>query len=288
MTNRFLTGPWLGRATVLMLAASTVGGASGCSKKHEEEASTEKVARQKHNRGKHKEPPSDRYADRRRLNGALKEWRKRWSRIGELPACEPLLKTPSELALCKNTVAALSAVKAAVAKPESEATVIHLTAELAYAAQVALEKLSEASEKVHSQHPAAPASSVRKTVAATPSAAPSAAETPVDPATQVLESYSRLERTSRRYLSQFLQFGPFALRKATFKELEALSQRKEAWWGLGHSVHEATLTETDQDLKRNLTELAAKLRQRPPGPSAKNPEPVADADGAPPAKADKK
>jgi len=110
---------------------------------------------------------------------------------------------------------------------------------------------------------------------------------------QVMQAYSRVNRASLRYLSQFLQFGPLPTRKATFVEVEALSKRREAWPALGRTLREAAMAENDPELQGSLKSLAPKLSRRSAGvvPTAPNmpglqgmPHPPADP-AAPPPKA---
>jgi len=103
-----------------------------------------------------------------------------------LPACDPLLKDAAELELCKNASAALTAMKTAAAKPEPEAVLIHDAAELAFATEVASEKLRNASmEKMQAEQKAAPVGS-----------ASGAAKTPAPP--RLRRRRSLAVRRSRR------------------------------------------------------------------------------------------
>ena len=272
---------------LIVLAACATSGVTGCSKKKDEDAKAqaEKDAKKK--------PQGDRYADGQRLGAALKDWTRRWSETTDLPACDPLLKDAAELDLGKNAAAALSTMKAAAAKPEPEAVLIHDAAELAFTTEAASEKLRNASmEKMQAEQKAAPlgsasggaktpsppkappalAASTSAKARALSSAAKAALadklkpiEATVDPGMQVMQAYSRVNRASLRYLSQFLQFGPLPTRKATFVELEALSKRREAWPALGRTLREAAMTENDPDLQGKLKALAPKLARRGPG-----------------------
>jgi hypothetical protein len=85
---------------------------------------------------------------------------------------------------------------------------------------------------------------------------------PVDPGMQVMQAYSRVNRASLRYLSQFLQFGPLPTRNAAFSELEGLSKRKETWPALGRTLREAAMAENDPDLQGKLKALAPKMSRR--------------------------
>lgn len=264
----------------MLVAASVCAGSVACSKKKQEDS---KAEAEKSKVEKDKKPTGDRYQDGTKLAGALKDWQKRWADTAELPACDPLLKDAAELELCKTAQNALVAAKAAVAKPEPEATLIHLTAELAYATEAASEKLRNASmEKLQQERKATAATSASGKLPTAP--APSAAAklralgsarpgdklkdlqaTPTDPGMQVMQAYSRVNRASLRYLGQFLQFGPLATRNATFAEVEALSKRKEAWPALGRTLREAAMAENDPDLQGKLKALAPKMSRRSQG-----------------------
>jgi hypothetical protein len=279
---------WLAGAGAIALLACVAGGVTACSKKKQEDP---KAKAEKSEANAKKKPQGDRYADGQRLAGALKEWTKRWSDTLDLPACEPLLKKADELELCKNAQAALATMKAAAAKPEPEAVLVHAAAELTFATEAASEKLRNAfMEKTQAEHKAAPAGSGapgRKPPAASLSSLPrtrplgSAGKAaladklggkgkglepaPLDPDQQVMQAYSRVNRATLRYLSQFLQFGPLTTRNATFTELEGLSRRKEVWPALGRTLREAAMAENDPDLQGKLKALAPKLSRRSPG-----------------------
>jgi hypothetical protein len=302
---------WLAGAGAIALATCVAGGVTGCSKKKQEDP---KAKAEKAEAEAKKKPQGDRYADGQRLTAALKEWTKRWSDTADLPGCEPLLKKPEELELCKNAQAALVTMKAAAAKPEAEAVLVHAAAELTFATEAASERLRNAfMEKTQAEHKAAPAGSGAP---GSKSAAPSFSSqprtrplgsagkaaladklkgkgieaAPLDPDQQVMQAYSRVNRATLRYLSQFLQFGPLKTRAATFAELEGLSHRKEVWPALGRTLREAAMAENDPDLQGKLKTLAPKLSRRspammppgmPPGMPAGHP-PADDAPAAAP------
>jgi hypothetical protein len=277
---------WLANGAALALALSVAGSVAGCSKKKEEDA---KAKAEKAQAEAKKKPTGDRYADGQRLTAALKEWGKRWADTSDLAACDPLLKKTEELQLCKDAQASLANMKAAAAKPEAEAVLIHSAAELAFATEAASEKLRNAfMEKTQAEHKAAPVGS------GAPGGKPSGLTTlprtrplgsagkaaladkladkgkglepaPLDPEQQVMQAYSRVNRTALRYLSQFLQFGPLKTRNATFAELDGLSHRKEVWPALGRVLREAAMAENDPELQGKLKALAPKLSRRPPG-----------------------
>ncbi|HEX2875733.1 MAG TPA: hypothetical protein VHP33_30985 [Polyangiaceae bacterium] len=280
---------WLTSVGVSLLAVSVAGGVVGCSKKKEED--TKAKAEKAESKGK-KKPQGDRYADNVKLGGALKEWSKRWSETADLPACDPLLKAPADAEVCKTAQAALTTMKAAAAKPEAEAALIHAAAELTMATENASDKLRTAfMEKTQAERKAAPAGSGAPGAKPLPSGFAKASPrtrplgsagraaladklgdkakgleaAPLDPDQQVLQAYSRVNRASLRYLGQFLQFGPLPTRNLAFTELEALSKKKETWPALGRSLREAAMTENDEALQAKLKALAPKLARRPPG-----------------------
>jgi hypothetical protein len=276
------------RAGVVLLATCVAGGVVGCSKKKQEDA---KAQAEKAEAAKKKKPEGDRYVDGQRLAAALKDWTKRWADTLDLPDCDPLLKVPAELELCKTAQTALTTMKAAAAKPELEAALIHAGAELAFATEAASEVLRTASmEKMQNEHKVAAAGSaapgpkpVPSGFSTMPRARPLGSAnkaaladklidkmkpleaTATDPAMQVMQAYSRVNRASLRYLSQFLQFGPLPTRNATFTELEALSHRKETWPALGRTLREASMAENDDALQGKLKALSPKLSRRGPG-----------------------
>lgn len=281
MSHRSTTWSLTGNLGVLLLAACVVASSPGCSKKKQEDG---KAEAEKLKAEADKKPVGDRYKDGQRLASAIKDWSKRWSDTNDLPPCDPLLKNAADQELCKTAGAALTTLKAAVAKPEPEATQIHLAAELAFATEAASEKLREASmEKLQAEHKTAPGPSAS---GAKPSAAAASAfakvrpsgsgskvsalassgkpleAAPVDPAMQVMQAYSRVNRAALRYLSQFLQFGPLPTRNAAFTELEGLSKRKEAWPALGRTLREAAMAENDPELQGKLKALAPKMSRR--------------------------
>ncbi len=279
---------WLKKASVLLLAVGVCGGSVACSKKKQEDG---KAEAEKTKVDKDKKPTGDRYQDGQRLAAAVKDWQKRWSDTADLPSCDPLLKDAAELELCKTAAASLVAMKAAVAKPEPEGTQIHLAAELAFATEAASEKLRGASmDKLQQERKTAAVTS--GSVKAPPPPGGSAAvkaralgsaaklgekmkelqAAPADPGMQVMQAYSRANRASLRYLSQFLQFGPLATRKLAFTELEALSKRKEAWPAVGRTLREAAMAENDPDLQGKLKALAPKMSRRSPGTVPATPE----------------
>jgi hypothetical protein len=289
-----------------LIAACAFGTLEGCSKKKQEDG---KAEAEKAKADGDKKPVGDRYKDGQRLASAIKDWSKRWSDTTELPACDPLLKNAADQELCKTAATALVTLKAAVAKPEPEATQIHLAAELAFATEAASEKLRTASmEKLQAEHKTSPGPAGSGTPKPMASAAAALAKAravssargkpgfnekgkaleaaPMDPAMQVMQAYARVNRAALRYLSQFLQFGPLPTRNAAFTELEALSKRKEPWPALGRTLREAAMAENDPELQGKLKALAPKMSRRPhsaaPGGPATPPGPAGMPPGHPP------
>lgn len=268
-------------ATLIVVTAA-LGGALGCSKKKQEGAKAQAEAAEIE---KTKRPTGDRYADGQRLAAALKDWTRRWADTPELPACEPLLKQAPDLELCKAASAALTTMKTAAAKPESEAVLLRAAADLAIGTEAVSEKLRSASmEKLQTEQKTSPSASAAPGRTTPPGAASagkprplgSAGKTalmekstaleasPLDPGMQVIQAYSRVNRASLRYLSQFLQFGALPTRKAAFTELEALSKRRPTWPALGRTLREAAMAENDADLQGRLKVLAPSLSRRAP------------------------
>lgn len=279
----------VGAVGTLVLASSLGLALVGCSKKKSEGDDAKAKAEKPEADAAKKKPQGDRYADGKRLEAALKDWTKRWAETADLPACDPLVKEAASIELCKTAAASLTSLKTAVAKPEPAAALIHAAAELALATENASEKLRLASmEKMQAEHKLAPASSgaslgklppgalsAMSKARATPSsfaspgkpgdkAKPGEPPPPLDPSMQVMQSYSRVNRASLRYISQFLQFGALPTRKLAFGELEALSKRKETWPALGRTLREAAMAENDSELQGKLKALAPKLSRRLP------------------------
>jgi hypothetical protein len=272
------------RMGAVLLVTSALGGVVSCSKKKKE--ADAKAQAEKAEAERRLKPQGDRYEDGQRLAAALRDWTRRWNDTPDLPTCDPLLKGSADLELCKTGATALTTMKAAVVKPEPEAVLIHDAAELAFTTEAASEKLRNASmEKMQAEHNATPVGSASGAAKAPPAPAfstlPKArplgsagkaaladklkgVETaPLDPAMQVMQAYSRVNRAALRYLSQFLQFGPLPTRKATFSELEALSKRKETWPALGRTLREAAMAENDPELQGKLKTLGPTLSRRP-------------------------
>lgn len=277
------------------MATCIAGTCWGCSKKKDEDT---KATPEKAEANKKKKPQGDRYADGKRLESALKDWTKRWSETEELPACDPLLKDAAELELCKAAAAAVSTLKASVAKAEPVSVLVHAAAEVALATENASEKLRFASmAKLQAERKTTPAGSGTPTAKLAPGTlggAPTKARptgsppfmkpgasakladkhkldaktepaVPADPGMLVMQAYSRVNRAALRYLSQFLQFGALPTRQVAFAELEGLTKRKENWPALGRTLREASMAENDPDLQGKLKLLAPKLSRRPPG-----------------------
>jgi hypothetical protein len=286
----------VGTVGALLLASSLGLTLVGCSKKKSED--TKAKAEKPEADATKKKPQGDRFADGQKLDAALKDWTKRWAEQADLPACDPLVKEAATLELCKTAAASLTTLKAAVAKPEPPAALIHAAAELALATENASEKLRLASmEKMQAEHKLSPVSSGRSlsklppgamSAMAKPRAMPSSFASagkpgdkgkpgepppPLDPSMQVMQSYSRVNRASLRYLSQFLQFGALPVRKLAFGELEALSKRKETWPALSRTLREAAMAENDPELLGKLKALAPKLSRRTPTTGLAEPQP---------------
>ncbi|HVJ20894.1 MAG TPA: hypothetical protein VM686_36035 [Polyangiaceae bacterium] len=224
-------------------------------------------------------------ADGKRLERAINDWKRRWERI-DLESCEALLKEPADLEACKKAEGALAKVKEYAAKLDKSPAALTAAGELILASEAVVEKLRAAnivataagagSAKPGGLPAAAPktiASAAKKAVApkasgsagALASAAPARKE---DPATKLVSSYERTARSAARYLGSFLQQGTLDVRKQAFGEVQRLVPLREKWLTLRDVVRQASLTERDADLKKQLRDLEQKLRGSAPPPPA--------------------
>jgi hypothetical protein len=260
------SGSVLGVLAVLMAL-----GAVGCSKK---KAEPEKAT----------PAPSasatDPNADGKRLDRSLTDWKRRWERI-ELEGCEPVLKEAAELELCTKAKDALTKVKELASKADKTPAAMRAAGDLVLAAENAVEKLRLAAASELAGAPGAKpgASGAPKPVASTPpkpKAKPAGSGSPApsgsvparveNPQMKVVSSYERVARTAARYLGSFLQQGPLEVRKQAFAEVQRLVPLREKWSALRDVVRQASLTEREPDLRKQLREVEQKLRPaRAPG-----------------------
>ncbi len=236
-------------------------------------------------------------ADGKRLERAINDWKRRWERI-DLEKCDALLKEPGDLELCTKSEAALAKVKEMAAKLDKSPAAMTAAGELILATEAVVEKLRVANAAANpagagsakpgglpAASPKALASAAKPKVAAPKvsgsaaalAAASAAAARREDPATKLVSSYERAARSAARYLGSFLQQGTLDVRKQAFAEVNRLVPLREKWLTLRDVVRQASLTERDADLKKQLRDLEQKLRSSapppvvPPGVSAPRP-----------------
>ncbi|HEV8247901.1 MAG TPA: hypothetical protein VGP93_19135, partial [Polyangiaceae bacterium] len=227
-------------------------------------------------------------ADGKRLERAINDWKRRWEHI-ELESCDDVLKEASDQELCKKTQAALTKVKDIAAKLDKGPDAIRAAGELIETSEAAIEKLRDSTMTAmaagsSSASPATkPAGSVTvpkpvgsaskpKTVKPSSSAgalagADAGAIRHEDPRTKTLSSYERAARSAARYLGSFLQQGPLDVRKQAFAEVQRLVPLRERWLTLRDVVRQASLTERDVDLRKQLRDVEQKLRSSTPPPT---------------------
>jgi hypothetical protein len=225
-------------------------------------------------------------ADGKRLERAINDWKRRWERI-DLEKCDALLKEPADLEACKKAEDALAKVKEFAAKLDKSPAALTAAGELILASEAVVEKLraanilATAAGAPSGKPGAAPAPAAPKTVASVAKAkvapkgsgpaAAVASGAPVrkeDPATKLVSSYERTARSAARYLGSFLQQGTLDVRKQAFGEVQRLVPLREKWLTLRDVVRQASLTERDADLKKQLRDLEQKLRGSAPPPPA--------------------
>jgi hypothetical protein len=261
------SGSVFGVAALLMAL-----GAVGCSKK---KAEPEKATTPAPSAS-----AADPNADGKRLERSLTDWKRRWDRI-ELEGCEPVLKEAAELELCTKAKSALTKVKDLASKADKSPAAMTAAGDLVLAAENAVEKLrlAAASELAGaaSAKPGAPgAPKPAGSVPPKPKAKPAGSGAPApsgsvparveNPQMKVVSSYERVARTAARYLGSFLQQGPLEVRKQAFAEVQRLVPLREKWSALRDVVRQASLTEREPDLRKQLRDLEQKLRPaRPPG-----------------------
>ncbi len=290
ISRRFVSVGFARSGSLLgVVALSLALGAVGCSKKKaESEKATTPVP---------SASAADPNADGKRLDRSLTDWKRRWERI-ELESCESTLKEAAELELCTKTKEALTKVKEHAAKADKSTEAMRAAGDLVLAAENAVEKLriaaaSELAKPGASGAPKAAASAPPKPKAKPAGSAGAAPSGSVparveNPQMKVVSSYERVARTAARYLGSFLQQGPLEVRKQAFAEVQRLVPLREKWSALRDVVRQASLTEREPDLRKQLRDLEQKLRPaRPAGAPSGAPGPMMPGhrpgpDGVPP------
>jgi hypothetical protein len=75
----------------------------------------------------------------------------------------------------------------------------------------------------------------------------------------------RLERDVVRNLGAYLEYGPLSVRRAAFETVERLHAEHPRWPALEHLSSEASVLESDAELRRDLQRLSPN-RSRPEQP----------------------
>ncbi len=228
---------------------------------------------------------SDPNADGKRLERAVNDWKRRWERI-ELEKCDELLTDAAELELCKKAEVALTKVKENATKLDKSNAAIQAAGVLVETSEAAIEKLREkamaaigaasaapGTKPAGSVSPPKPMGSVAKPKAkpagssAAAGSASAGVRPPEDPRMKVVSSYERVARSAARYLGSFLQQGPLDVRKQAYTEVQRLVPLRERWLTLRDIVRQASLTERDPELRKQLRETEQKLRSSSPVPA---------------------
>jgi hypothetical protein len=77
------------------------------------------------------------------------------------------------------------------------------------------------------------------------------------PATRFMAVALRLERDALRNLGAYLEYAPLTVRRSAFETVKKLREQRAQWPLLDHMTHEASLLESDPDLKHALIEFSA-------------------------------
>lgn len=241
--------------------------------------------------------PSDRFADGKRLEAALGDWKNRWQNELAPPNCDAVLTRLDERELCSAAARALAEVQVRAAKRDRSDDALRAAAELSRRAAAAAKKLRFRDMEYMGTEglslpglvPSASAAGGAPNAPPRPlppplphphlhaSPAPSAeagAEAGArrdDPFKPVLRAFARLEVEALRYLAAFLELAPLATRERALGELEKLWDESG-----GHPSHplqqivrQAFLLEGDTAFKARLKQLDAKSHLVPSTPSAR-------------------
>jgi hypothetical protein len=228
-------------------------------------------------------PPSAGFADGAKLARSLDVWRARWRSETSPPDCTPLLASVDEQKLCRDAASALERVKARADAADASNAALTDGAELARTAAEAARKLRFRDMEYMGREgmalgSARPAGSVLPPGSASarpqaPRAAASAldAGTPPpgvrhdDPYQPAVRAYAKLEAEALRYLGSFLELGSLPVRRAAFNELRKLwPETSRPSHPLQQVIRQASLLETDPELKAQIQKLDAKSHLAPP------------------------
>lgn len=191
-----------------------------------------------------------------------------------LPDCTPLLAKEAERASCVATLAAVTALSAALARGAPPSELMPLAGTAALAAQRAAQRLRKSGvARLFEERQKGPSASA----SASPSASAGAivqkparpGHPPAHPSVPVrsqgsrdldaITAYARVATLGLRHLAIYLEFGPLALRQSALAEIERLAREEPHWAALRALVSEALLVESDAGLKRDLTRVRDQL-----------------------------
>jgi len=232
--------------------------------------------------------PSARFADGAKLARSLDVWRARWRTETPPPDCVPLLADAGEQKLCRDAASALERVKARAEGADATNAALSDGAALARTAAEAARKLrfrdmeymgregmALGGARPAGSTPPAPSAttSAPRAPGAAASATPDAGTAPPgvrhdDPYQPALRAYGRLEAEALRYLGSFLELGSLSVRRAAFAELRKLwPETSRPSHPLQQVIRQASLLETDPELKAEIQKLDAKGPLAPPAAS---------------------
>ncbi len=204
----------------------------------------------------------------------------RWSEKPKLGDCAALLHEKADVELCEAASSALSALEAEPkttaerALPALEGAALPLVRLSERARFLSLSEL--ANRRIARDAAGAPAAS------AAPSASHSAHaprpkaplgkpelerhgtfELEPGPISRLLTTTLRLEHDVLRNLGAYLEYAELPVRRAAFEAVKRLSAQHQPWAQLAQLLREASLLESDAELKSELAALAQ--RAQPPG-----------------------
>ncbi|HEX3773621.1 MAG TPA: hypothetical protein VHV51_04100 [Polyangiaceae bacterium] len=221
-----------------------------------------------------------------RFASELSRAQKRWQEKPEVGDCAKVLQEKPDQDLCLAATNALGAVEAldpavapASALPVLADGALALTRLLERARFLTMEDMSRRRMEGDAGT-AAPASASARAPSAPSIGAPFSSQRVFrlnqrehksihlsdSPIAHLLENTSRLEHDVLRQFSAYLEYAPLSVRTMAYERAKQLSSQHPKWPTLSHVLREASVLETDPDLKSKLNELsvASFARARPP------------------------
>jgi hypothetical protein len=207
------------------------------------------------------------------LGQELTRARARWQAQPSLGDCAAALKEKADLELCQAAASALAAlVEEPAAAPEPALTrlasaALALTRLAQRARYLSLAELAR--RRVQGDAGVAPAPSASTATRARAMGShlreklgsahgeQRTLELGDGPVAQLLATTTRLERDAVRHLGAYLEYGPLPVRRLAFDTVKRLHAEHPQWPMLEHLLRDASVLEPDQDLQRQLRDLAA-------------------------------